>query len=398
MSARILRSTSIPALPNPWTNLEYDRPCCRAPAPIRAIHRRRNCALRSRRSRYAYWPEWSSCSLATRYRFERDPKYPLAFRRTSRRFFFAWTDRLTRAMVPYFRRSRRMLVRSAVTSTRRRRLPLFFLRKWLPVALRWRTLPVRVMRNRLAVARCVFCFGIALLPLVERGVPATPLRLRGGLRGGRDHLVRRPLRNGLGSGQGDGRLRLPPVPRLGALRFGGPLRRRKDHHHVPSVLLGMRLDDGLLREVRDQPVQDLASELGAGHLAPPEHDGHLDPRARPAEPLDVALLGGVVVRIDLGTELDLLDLDPGLLLAGFLLTDVALVLELPVVHDPGHGRVRLRRHLHEIEIQILCLTERVLGRNDPDLRPVCTHQAHLRRADAVVYARISRDPASPPYR
>jgi len=112
----------------------------------------------------------------------------------------------------------------------------------------------------------------------------------------------------------------------------------------------------------------------------------------------MALLGGVVVRIDLRTELDLLDLDPGLLLAGFLLPDVALVLELPVVHDPGHGRVRLRRHLHEIEIQILCPTERVLGRNDPDLRSVCTHQAHLRRADAVVYARISRDPASPPYR
>ena len=58
--------------------------------------------------------------------------------------------------------------------------------------------------------------------------------------------------------------------------------------------------------------------------------------------------------------------------------------------------VRLRRHLHEIEIQILSLTERVLGRDDPDLRPVGTHQAHLRRTDAVVYARISRDPASPP--
>src|SRR4029434_292344 len=43
--------------------------------------------------------------------------------------------------LPYFPRSRRMLVRSAVTSvmpsTRRRRLPRFFRRKWLPVALRW---------------------------------------------------------------------------------------------------------------------------------------------------------------------------------------------------------------------------------------------------------------------
>src|SRR4029453_16711110 len=45
----------------------------------------------------------------------------------------------------YFPRSRRRLVRSAVTwlmpSTRRRRLPLFFRRKWLPVALRARSFP-----------------------------------------------------------------------------------------------------------------------------------------------------------------------------------------------------------------------------------------------------------------
>src|SRR5215207_6491414 len=247
MSARILRSTSIPALPNPWTNLEYDRPCCRAPAPIRAIHRRRNCALRSRRSRYAYWPEWSSCSLATRYRFERDPKYPLAFRRTSRRFFFAWTDRLTRAMVPYFPRSRRMLVRSAVTSampsTRRRRLPLFFLRKWLPVALRWRTLPVRVMRNRLAVARCVFCFGIALLDFLRSRF----LWLLG--RGG-GHLARR-LSLGLGCWFGRGPRGGGPFFLLGlcALRLGVLLRRREDHHHVAPVLLGQRFDDRRIREV-----------------------------------------------------------------------------------------------------------------------------------------------------
>src|SRR4029453_2178059 len=83
--------------------------------------------------------------------------------------------------LPYFPRSRRMLVRSAVTSvmpsTRRRRLPLFLRRKWFPVALRWRTLPVRVMRNRLAVARCVFCLGIFLVPWLVPPVvrPVVPI-------------------------------------------------------------------------------------------------------------------------------------------------------------------------------------------------------------------------------
>src|SRR5438093_1137394 len=52
-SARILRSTSIPAVFSPLMNLEYDRPCGRTAALIRAIHSRRNWPLRSRRSRLA---------------------------------------------------------------------------------------------------------------------------------------------------------------------------------------------------------------------------------------------------------------------------------------------------------------------------------------------------------
>ena len=265
-----------------------------------------------------------------------------------------------------------MLVRSAVTSampsTRRRRLPLFLRRKWFPVALRCRTLPVRVMRNRLAVARCVFCLGILLVlwsfllarssgrslcGYVSCGASAGAATTSGGAGSGSGSAAACAT---TGSGSpaawattGSAWSRAGSWARCSSAR--GLLRRRQDHHHVPSVLLGMGLDDGLIREVRDQPVQDLAAELGAGHLAPPEHDGHLDPRARPQEPLDVALLRGVVVRIDLRTELDLLDLDPGLLLAGLLLTDVALVLELPVVHDPAPREVRLRRHLHEIEIR-----------------------------------------------
>ena len=73
----------------------------------------------------------------------------------------------------------------------------------------------------------------------------------------------------------------------------------------------------------------------------------------------MALLRGVVVRIDLGTELDLLDLDPRLLLAGLLLADVPLVFVLAVVHDPAHRRIGLRRDLDEIQVQLPGLSERV---------------------------------------
>ena len=85
----------------------------------------------------------------------------------------------------------------------------------------------------------------------------------------------------------------------------------------------------------------------------------------------------VVVRIDLGAELDLLQAGAGLLLAGFLLLDVPFVLVLPVVHDPGHGRVGLRSDLDEVQIEILGLTERLAGLDDPDLLSVRAHQADL---------------------
>src|SRR5207302_5716413 len=92
----------------------------------------------------------------------------------------------------------------------------------------------------------------------------------------------------------------------------------------------------------------------------------------------------------------LLDLDPGLLAAGLLLPDVALVLVLPVVHDPGHGRLSLGGHLDEVEVQVLGALEGVLGRDDPDLRAVGPDEADLGAADPGGYARVDRDRASPP--
>src|SRR3954447_23878124 len=240
----------------------------------------------------------------------------------------------------------RSAVISFIPSTRRRRLPVFFVHMWLPVGFRCRTLPRPVMRNRFSVARCVFIFG-----------------MRSSLfRGGRDLL----------------------------------LRRRDHHHHVSAVLLRNRVDDGQPLQVDDQAVEDLAPELRVRHLPPAEHDRHLHPRSRPQEPLDVPFLRGVVVRVDLRAELDLLDLDPRLLLAGFLLPDVPLVLELAVVHDPSHGRSRLRGDLHEIQIELLRAPERILRGHDPDLGTVGPDESDLWGPDPVVDPGISRDPASPP--
>src|ERR1700722_14186331 len=83
---------------------------------------------------------------------------------------------------------------------------------------------------------------------------------------------------------------------------------RSDHHdHVPAVLLGLSLDEAQFLDVTGEALQQPEPEFGPGLLTSPEHDRHLDLVPLPEEPLDVALLGAVVVRVDLRPELDLLD-------------------------------------------------------------------------------------------
>ncbi len=154
------------------------------------------------------------------------------------------------------------------------------------------------------------------------------LRLRSGLRlglGNRLRLqnglrlqVRLRLRSAIDLRSTLGALGVGALSWLGTLRPGGislPAVRADDHGHVAAVLLGRGLDETKLLDIPRQTLQQPEPELGPGLLASAEHDGHLDLVPRLEEPLDVALLGAVVVRVDLGPELDLLDDRLGLVLA-----------------------------------------------------------------------------------
>src|SRR5581483_8568181 len=79
---------------------------------------------------------------------------------------------------------------------------------------------------------------------------------------------------------------------------------RQHHGHVAAVLKGGLLDDGDLRELAGQLVQQRGPALGVGDLATAEHDRHLDAVPAEQKALDVALLGVVVVLGDLRQELD----------------------------------------------------------------------------------------------
>src|SRR4029078_13438033 len=75
-------------------------PSWRAAALMRLIQRRRKSRLRLRRSRYAYASALNIASFARLYDELASPRKPLVRSRTSRRFFLAWTERLTRVIGP----------------------------------------------------------------------------------------------------------------------------------------------------------------------------------------------------------------------------------------------------------------------------------------------------------
>src|SRR4030095_7900496 len=102
--------------------------------------------------------------------------------------------------------------------------------------------------------------------------------------------------------------------------------------------------------------------------------------------LDVLLLELVVVLVDLGPELDLLDLDHPLVLLGLARSFLLLVLILPEVHDPADGRHRGRRDLDQVESVLTCAGERLRRRHDPELLTGFVDHPDLTNPDALVGA------------
>jgi len=108
----------------------------------------------------------------------------------------------------------------------------------------------------------------------------------------------------------------------------------------------------------------------------------------------MALLGAVVVRVDLRAELDLLDDRLRLVLARFPGLDRGLVLELAVVHELTDRRPCRRGNLDQVEIGLLREPERLGDRDDPNLLALGADKPDLRGADAVVDTRFDADVTS----
>ena len=103
-----------------------------------------------------------------------------------------------------------------------------------------------------------------------------------------------------------------------------------------------------------------------------EHGAHLDV---------------VIMIVDAGTQLDLLDLDDLLLLAGSAEALLLLVFVLAEIEDLADGGIGLGGDLDQIEAGFDGAGERLVAGDDPDHIAALIHQAHARRGDFVVDAR-----------
>src|SRR5688500_5231650 len=160
----------------------------------------------------------------------------------------------------------------------------------------------------------------------------------------------------------------------------------QDDVHLVAFLPRHRFGDRLIAEVRDQPLQDAAADLGVRHLAPAEEDRRLDLVAVREEPLDVLLLEVVVVRVDLRPELDLLDLDHPLVFLGLARSLLLLVLVLAEIHDPADRRLGGRRDLDQVEPLLTRDGHRLRRRHDAELLSGLVNHTDFTDTDALVGA------------
>src|SRR5256714_882083 len=124
--------------------------------------------------------------------------------------------------------------------------------------------------------------------------------------------------------------------------------RRQYHHDLAAFETRVLLDLGELGDVGLDLVQELGADFLVRHFAAAVAQGDLDLVAFLEEPLHRAHLHVVVVIVDHRPQLDLLDLDDLLLLAGLGGFFLRGIFELPVVHDLANGRIIVRRNLDKV--------------------------------------------------
>src|SRR5262249_26609561 len=163
--------------------------------------------------------------------------------------------------------------------------------------------------------------------------------------------------------------------------------RRQHHHNLAPFEARFLLDLGDFGGIVLDAIEELVAQLLVGHLAPAEAQRHLHLVALFEKALHRAHLHVVIVVVDHGPELDLLDLDDLLFLAGFRCLLLRLVFIFAVIENFADGRGRVGGNLDEIKSGLLGLVQSDLDLNRPKIVAGLVDQLDFANTDLLVDAR-----------
>ena len=146
------------------------------------------------------------------------------------------------------------------------------------------------------------------------------------------------------------------------------------------------LDDSGLAYVADEAIDDLVAKLAMRHLAAFETEAGLYLVALGEEADGLVLLGLVVMLVDGDGELDFLNGDDLLLLAGGAVALVLLVEKLSVILDLANGRDSIGRDFDEVERALARNLQGIKWGHNAKLFTVFVDDADFASANAVIGA------------
>ena len=185
-----------------------------------------------------------------------------------------------------------------------------------------------------------------------------------------------------------------PAPSAGSGAGGFPalfLLRQWPHHHGEIATLqtiGHPLELGNVLEIRSNPAEQLEAILGTAHLAHPKHDGDLDMLALIEELARPPCLGVEIVDVDVGSVLDLFDLDMVLLLLGLARLLLLLEAEAPVVHDLADDGARVGGDFNEVQTLVAGHPQSLVDGDNADLFTISADEADRREPDSFIDAHL----------
>ena len=158
----------------------------------------------------------------------------------------------------------------------------------------------------------------------------------------------------------------------------------QNHGHAGAFEFRRGFDYGLGSQGGDHLLHQFRSDFGTDHFPPPEYQGDLGLVPFLEEPLHIMNLDSEIVVIDMGTELELLDLSGSLMLFHGMDFLALFVLELSIIHELADGRFGVGRNFDQVEACFFGFFDRNDCGNDAKLLSVGADKTDFLGLDLIV--------------